>query len=257
MCKLKATSSGAAMIALLLAGCGGGGGSDETAVSGAAEPPSPIVAAPDPAPPAPAPEPSPVAKVAGEVVWAALQTGISPDPNPTEPVSNYRKVHTGDNLFIYLGSRPKSLESHSFTTSPWGSLMKEGDVNVSATGSEGVIDGVTANDLDLVGPQLDLRNVDPVVDATAGTWTNGDWSAQLVIQSAESPDLMRVCWNVHLPPPRTVFGPPGSTPVVFTVPLKRLMCGVYGRALPGPDLGGYVEDDRNGTKRIFRGSWQD
>jgi len=135
--------------------------------------------------------------------------------------------------------------------------MRESFISVAVSGSDGVIDAVNANNLLLVGPQLDLRNVDPAVDAAAGTWTNGEWFAKLVVQSDESPDLMRVCWDVHLPPPPTVTGPPGTPPVVYTVPLKRLMCGVYSRTQEGPDVGGYVEDDFNGEKRIFRGSWQE
>jgi hypothetical protein len=199
-----------------------------------------------------------VPKVSGEVVWAALQTGISPDPRPAQPVTNYRKVYTAAGEFIHLGGDSDVLESHSFTRSSWGPLIRDRLVTVDTTGSDGVIDAVTANGLPLVGPQLDLRNVDPSVDTTAGTWSNGAWSAQLIVQSAESPDLMRVCWNVNLPPPAPVRGPPGA-PVNSpdTVPLRRLMCGVYSRAQPGPDLGGHVEDDFNGEKRTFRGRWQD
>lgn len=263
MYKLSATGSSLTLIALLIGGCGGGS-SDDTAVSGAPDAPSPVAEVPAPPPvaavpaPPPAPEPAPVPTVSGEVVWAALQTGISPDPEPIEPVTNYRKVYTDAGEFIHLGGDADALDSHTFTSSSWGPLIKDRLVRVSLTGSDGVIDAVTANDLPLVGPQLDLRNVDPAVDATAGTWSNGAWSAQLIVQSVESPDLMRVCWNVHLPPPAPVRGPPG-VPVTppDTVPLKRLMCGVYSRAQAGPDVGGYVVDDFNGTKRAFRGTWQE
>ncbi|MBA3479277.1 MAG: hypothetical protein H0T52_12910 [Lautropia sp.] len=66
---------------------------------------------------------------------------------------------------------------------------------------------------------------------------------------------MRICWNANLPPPPPVAGPPGLPTIVYTVPLKRLMCGVYSKAVPAQDVGGHVEDDFNGTRRTFRGSW--
>jgi hypothetical protein len=120
-------------------------------------------------------------------------------------------------------------------------------VTVQPVGSSGVINSVVANGLVMTGPQLDLRNVDPALDETAATWSNGDWFASLVIQS-DVAGRMRVCWNTYLPPPPPlVSDDPTYIPEVRTLPLRRLMCGIYSATQPGPDLGGHVVDDLGGT----------
>lgn len=289
MLKRNTRTSSLALVALLLAGCGGGGGSDTTAVSAnpadppAAEPspspgqspippapgkrpdepaagPAPVPPAPTPGQPAPAPgpvEPSPAPapaapSVSGMLVFSALLQGISTDPAPTSPVTNYRRISAADGSYIHLGG---SLESHSFSQAPWGAILREGLVNVRIIGSDGVIDRVIANDMTMSGPQLDLRTINPEIDKGVQSWSNGEWSVQLIVQSDSGPDRVRICWNVNLPPPPPVAGPPGQPTVVYTVPLRRLMCGVYARSTPARDVGGHVEDDFNGTRRTFRASW--
>ncbi len=117
-------------------------------------------------------------------------------------------------------------------------------------GSDGVIDAVIANGMTMTGPQLDLRNVDPQLDATAGTWSNGKWFARLVIQSQG--ELVRVCWNAYLPEPPPVTGPPGYKPLVRGADFKRLMCGVYSGSR---EAGGHVQDDFAGTIRTYTATW--
>jgi hypothetical protein len=281
MDKVRSAAPGLVVIACLIAGCGGGGGSDNTAVSGSpSEPPiaaaptpssnparsppasPPAAGAPTPAPASPPAAPTPVPpaqqpgdapaaanSVPGLLVWAALQKGVSPNPI-AEPNTNYRRVLTDNREFIYLGRNEQTLalESHSFTSGMVG-LIKDRLVAVTVTGSDGVIDAVTANGLTMVGPQVDLRRVNPLLDESAGRWANGDSFVDLVVQSTSSEDQMRVCWNVQLPPPETA--PVQTSPV----PLRRLMCGVYSKTVPGLDVGGYVVDDFNGTIRTFRGAW--
>lgn len=264
-----------AALVIILAGCGGGGGTD-TAVSASPPAPGPIGAAPVAEPPAqppannppaaqppaagpsttepPATAPTPAAPtVSGSLVWAALQQGVSPDPAPANPYTNNRQVFHEDGRAYFLGG---ALSSHSLGRTPWGPIAIDALVNVSMVGSEGVIYAVKANDLTLEGPPLDLRSVDPALDATAATWTNGPWFASLVVQSVPGNEaLMRVCWNSHLPPPPPLTGPPDVPPVVRTVPLKRLMCGVYGRSAASRDVGGYVVDDFDGVVTTYRGAW--
>lgn len=286
--------SGVALVAVLIAGCGGGG-SDDTAVSatpttppvaaapgavpspsptpgtnpaptpvtnpapkpGAGPAPAPVVTAPAPVGgPAPAPVPGPVATVSGPMVLAALQTGVSADPaEARNPYSVYRSVASSAGETMRLGGQ---LQSFIVTGGfPGGSgIGLWEDVKVEPIVNGGVILGVNANGLRLEGAQLDLRNVNPALNAAAGTWTSGNSFASLVIQEVPGrADLMRVCWNAHLPPPPPVTGPPGYTPLERSALFKRLMCGVYKRDAGGTDVGGYLIDDMNGDVRTFVGSW--
>jgi hypothetical protein len=103
---------------------------------------------------------------------------------------------------------------------------------------------------------LDLNQGSLQIDQVAGTWRNGDWYVQLVIQSTENAAEMRVCWNAQLEPTAPVQGPPdGGGPVVRTHPLKRLSCGLYGRYAATPAFGGYVVDDFGGNVTSFNGRW--
>jgi hypothetical protein len=287
---LQRTSLVAAMITMSLAACGGGGGSDDTAVS--ANPPAPTAPSPSPSatpepgaapaptataptpsapsastpppvtpgvatppPPAQSPASTPVPSVPGSLVWAALVRGVSDEPNHDgNPYTKYRKVLAGDN-FYYLGG---ALVSHSIGGGFPGAsgIGLTGFVAVTPVINGGVITSVTANDLTLEGASLDLRNVNPAINASAGTWTNGQWFATLLVQSVSGqPDLMRVCWNTHLPPPPPVTGPPGFDPLVREAPFKRLMCGVYNNKQAGPDVGGYVIDDFAGKVTTYSASW--
>ena len=266
-----------ALIALLVAGCGGGG-SDDTAVSANPPAPAPVEApgaAPAPAPgtsPAPSPGTSPAPapgagpapgaapgpaspSVSGPLVLAALQTGVSPDPAPDNPYSNNRKVVAPGGGYYFLGG---ALSSYTLSGGfPGGSgigLWHRVDIEPIASG--GVIVAVKANGLTLEGAPLDLRNVDPGIDANAATWSSGEWFATLLVQSVPArADLMRVCWNARLPPPPPVPGPPGYTPLTRTEPFKRLMCGVYNRDKAGPDVGGYLVDEFSGVVGTYSGAW--
>jgi hypothetical protein len=256
---LQKTSLVAALISMSAAACGGGGSDTAVSASPAAQSPvaafSTAMAASTATTPA-APEASARApSVSGPLVWAALQTGVSADPHPDNPYTNYRKVMTAENTYYFLGD---ALVSHSMGSGFAGAsgIGITGLVSVEPVANDGVIVAVKANGLTLEGAPLDLRNVNPAIDAAAGTWTSGEWFATLLLQSvANRPDLMRVCWDTQLPPPEPVTGPPGFSPVVREAPFKRLMCGVYSNSQPGPDVGGYVVDDFNGTVTTFSGTW--
>ncbi len=191
--------------------------------------------------------------VRGPAVLAALTAGVSPDPAPGTPYSNYRKVVSGNDSY-YLGG---SLTSYTVTAGFPGAsgIGLNHIVEVQPQFNGGVITSVKANGLTLEGAPLDLRNATVTLDQGAGTWRSGDSFAALVVQSVSGqPDLMRVCWNAHLPPPAPVTGPPGYEPMVRSAPFKRLMCGVYSKQ-GGPSVGGYLADDFNGTVRNYSGSW--
>jgi hypothetical protein len=128
-------------------------------------------------------------------------------------------------------------------------------VDIKPQINNGVITSVKANGLTLEGGSLDLRNATVTLDHGAGTWTNGNWFAALVVQSVPGrSDQMRVCWNAHLPPPPPVTGPPGFEPLVREQPFKRLMCGVYSKQ-GGAAVGGYLADDVDGKVTYYNGSW--
>ena len=177
---------------------------------------------------------------------------MSDDPASTgNPYTSYRRVTGGDGYFYLGGAYTTYVVARVFPGASGFGLWEQ--VDVKAQIDNGVIKGVTANGLQLQGAPLDLRNSDPRIDATAGSWRSGQWFANLVIQSSEG-ENMRVCWNVHLPPPPPVTGPPGFDPVVREPAFKRLMCGIYPKA-GGRDVGGYVADDYAGDVRTFSGSW--
>ena len=271
---------GSGLVAMVVAGCGGGGGSEEAVL---ANPQAPPPAMPSPAPdPQPDPVDSPVpqppsapppdagppaidgpkaSSVAGEIVWAALQHGVLPHPQPSNPSSKDRPIYTEDLLYRYfIGG---SLVSYRLVQVPSRSNSLQGFAIVAAdvldvqmVGSDGVIDWVVANDVMLTGPQLDLRHVDPVLDKTVATWRHGEWFINLIVQSDQLGDVMRVCWDAFLPPPPPVRSDdPNFIPFVRTFPLKRLMCALYEKAKVGPDVGGYVVDDYDGDVLTFRGTW--
>ena len=282
---LQRTSLAAVMISMSMAACGGGG-SDETAVS--ANPPAPVpspspsaapapgttpaagtVPAPvgaSPAPvgasPTPAPSGAPAAgpvaapAASGLLVWAALEAGVSPSPNPEgNPYTNYRKVSSPDGSYYFLGG---AMTTHviggGFPNASGLGLTHV--VTVEPQVSNGVITGVTANGLSMEGPTLDLRSANLPYDRDPIAWTNGQYSVKLLVQSVSGqPDSMRVCWDAHLPPPTPVAGPPGFVPQVRSEPFRRLMCGVYSNKQSGPDRGGYVIDDFGGKKTTYTANW--
>ena len=265
---------------IALAGCGGAGESDEVV---SANPPAPTATAPAPSPeqgsgsPAPAPEvptstppeaapPPALAKppapsVSGELVWKALQHGVSPDPRPSNPYTKDRPVYTEDVLYrFFVGGSLRSyrlVQVPSLANPLQGFAVVPTDVlDVQIVGSSGVVDWVVANGLKLTGPQLDLRKVNPVLDQSAATWRHGEWSVSLVVQHDRRSDLMRVCWDAYLPPPPPVASDdPNFEPFVRSFPLERLACGMYSISAPGPDAGGYVVDNYDGAVLTFRGEW--
>lgn len=193
--------------------------------------------------------------VDGSLVLAALQTGVSDDPTPANPMTRYRRLQSPEGEVIHLGGR---YTSHILATGfPGARGVGAWDVvRIEPTMSDGAILAVEANGMALGGPRLDLATVDPVVGRPVATWSNGPWSVSLVVQSVpERPDLMRVCWDAILPAPEPVTGPPGHPPLVRTAPFKRLSCGVYDRHRAGPDRGGYLVDDLEGRVVTYAGSW--
>lgn len=287
---LQRTSLVAVMLSMSMAACGGGGGSDTAVSASPAAPvpspspsaspapgavatpapgavatpapgsaPAPVVApgvaTPVPAPSAPAPSAATPA-VSGPIVLAALTAGVSPAPNPEgSPYTDFRKVVASDNSYYFIGDALTSYTIGGGFPNASGFGLT-GVVAIEPQVSNGVITSVKANGLTLEGSPLDLRNANPAIDASAGTWTSGQWFATLLVQSVSGqPDRMRVCWNAHLPPPPPVTGPPGFTPLVREAPFKRLMCGVYSNKQVGPDVGGYISDDFAGTVTVYSAAW--
>ena len=192
--------------------------------------------------------------MAGPAVLVALTAGVSPDPASTNPYSNYRKVVAGNGSYFFLGG---ALTSHTITGGFPGAsgIGLNHVVAIEPQINGGVITSVKANGLTLDGGSLDLRHATIALDHGAGTWRSGEWFAALVVQSVSGqPDLMRVCWNAHLPPPPPVTGPPGYEPMVRNAPFKRLMCGVYSKQ-GGQSVGGYLSDDFSGTVTVYQASW--
>jgi len=166
-----------------------------------------------------------------------------------------RRVFSAEDRYYLLSGSNGRMVSGVLSGLPWGAIGGANFTVVEPAASGGVIYAITANSLTLEGQQLDLRGATVPLDATIGTWSSGEWYASLVTTSiAGSTDLMRVCWNLNLPPPPPITGPPGVEPVVRAEPFKRLMCGVYPRS-GSPNVGGYLIDDFGGTIRTFTGSW--
>lgn len=178
-----------------------------------------------------------------------MQTGISGDPqNEGNPYFwGYRQLLSPEGYGFYIGGRMSSmiLGTGDFGGGP--RPYPAHSVNIEPLMSDGVIYAVTVNGVSMEGPPLNLRTVDPAIDQTAGAWGNGQWYANLVIQSAGG-DAMRVCWNVFVP---IDLHPPGYLPP----PTKRLMCGVYSKSAPGPDIGGYLVIDTGEQILTYTGVW--
>ncbi|MEO7937145.1 MAG: hypothetical protein ABIR55_00825 [Burkholderiaceae bacterium] len=196
-----------------------------------------------------------MATVSGLMVMAALQAGISSDPASNNPYSDYRTVKSSAGDYFLLGGKLQSaVVSGGFPGASGQGLWDA--VSVEPVMNGGVIMAVKANGLTLEGAQLDLRNINLALDAAAGTWRSGTSFASLIIQEVSGrADLMRVCWNAHLPAPDPVTGPPGFVPLERSAMFKRLMCGVYRRDAGATDVGGYLIDDLNGNVRTFVGNW--
>lgn len=223
---------------------------------GSGEPPtaSPAPTTPTPAAtPAPGPATPPADAVDGRIVLAALRAGIPIDRSKSfNPYSGYdRELLDETRGIYYMGER---MQSYTAVMFPWLKVGTYGEVQVQADLS-GPIATVVANSLTLTGPSLDLATADIRIDQVAGTWRSGDWYAQLIVKSTDDAAQMNVCWNVQLPPPPPVQGPPGSEPVVRTQPLKRLSCGRYGRYAVTAAVGGEIVDDFGGSIRRFAGRW--
>ena len=201
------------------------------------------------------------------LVWAALQTGISPDPQAVSAYTSDRKVYTAEGGYYYFGG---AMRSYLLAQVPWlqnrargFKIVADHEVNVHAVGSNGVIDTIVANGISMARPtnpsQLDLRTMSIPLDSKVATWQSGDrqWTVDLIVQS-DKPGHARVCWNVHLPPPPPLESDdPTYVPFVRTAPLKRIMCGIYSARQIGPDVGGQVIDDRGSAEETstMRAEW--
>jgi hypothetical protein len=189
-------------------------------------------------------------------VWSALQYGLSSDPERYDnPYTSYRRVFSPDGNSYFLGGRYESfIITGGFPGASGIGIWHW--VRIEPAASNGMIYAVTANGLTYSGAQLNLQTVNPVIDQTTATWTNGPYFVSLLVQSVPGrSDLMRVCWNAYLPPPDPVTGPPDYTPLVRTAPFKRLQCGIYDRAQPSPDRGAYMIDDYDGRVVTYTGAW--
>ncbi|MGE0312978.1 MAG: hypothetical protein AB7P21_15310 [Lautropia sp.] len=205
-----------------------------------------------PADPAPAESPANGATTTGATTTDASTTTVT--TTPTAPAPAAPATAPAPVAFYLCGA----MRSYQVTGGFPGAsgIGASAVVAVEPIVNGDTVFGVTANGLRLDGPALDLSTVDPQVDATIGRWTAGDASAHLVVSSVPgSPRQMRVCWNVNLPPPPPVTGPPGFEPIVRLERFKRLMCGVYDRLAIGADQGGYVVDDIGGRVSVSEGSW--
>ncbi len=152
---------------------------------------------------------------------------------------------TAGNLSFYIGG---ALESHALGSPTGRGVVPTERVKVEPISNDGVISAVNANGLVLSGSRLDLNTATLPLDASPATWSNGEWTVKLVIQSvAGFSDQVRVCWDAYLPASAAVEG--------RTEPLKRLTCGVYKKDIGARDIGGYVIDDFNGTKTTYSGNW--
>ena len=117
-------------------------------------------------------------------------------------------------------------------------------VDVKPQMDNGVITSVTANGATLEGPTVDLRSADLPLNEGAATWSSGNSSATLLVQSVNGQSsLIRVCWDVVLPASGRVE------------PLKRIMCGVYDVKQPNKDVGGYIRDTIGSAVTEYNGSW--
>jgi hypothetical protein len=171
-------------------------------------------------------------------VRAALEAGISDNPAPTNPALRERQVFAGPGTYYYLGG---AFISFSMGTGPSGAIPTA-VADIKPQMNNGVITSVTANGTKLEGPTLDLRSADLPIGQGASTWTSGDSSATLLVQSAGG-NLIRVCWDVDLPAAQRVER------------LKRTMCGVYDVNQPGKDVGGYLRDTIGSGVIVYTGTW--
>ena len=194
--------------------------------------------------------------VGGAVVLSALRAGVRPDPAAQDPYATgcRRLVGAAQASFWVCGAMSSYQLRSGF---PGGSgIGAWGAVKAEPVFEGTRITAVIANGLRLEGASLDLAGMNPPIDTPAATWTNGRWSARLLVASVPAdPSLMRVCWQLVLPAPAPVTGPPGFEPLVRDAPLKRTMCAVYSRVAPGPDRGGFLVDDVGGSVTTYEGTW--
>ena len=216
-------------------------------------PPDSSRRAPSPVAPDPVVQPPvPANTVDGEIVLAALRAGVSQGPFASPYSGGDRPVRAADGGTYYLDQQ---MASYTVVTASWGRPVVYHGVSVQPNESDGLIGSVVGNGLSLGGFSLDLRTVDPVLDTVAGTWRNGDWLVDLIVQSDPDPALIRVCWNAFLPAPASIGGPPGSDPVHREFPFRRLTCVLTGRYAVSRDVGGRVVDDYGGSVYTFDGRW--
>lgn len=233
----------------------------------ASQPPAAPVPEPVPAPapePPPSPPPQAADTVGAELVGLALFNGVSPDPTRIgHPLSESRSIASVDGeTAIMLGSSGRYEMVSNRLGGGFPSLLGIGpydETRVKALVVNGVIVGVEANSEYYEGPRVNLFGGQMPLNATIGTWTQGEYSVKLVLTSiADQPDVMRVCWNVYLPAPGVMTGPPGYVApphLARTEPFRRLMCGLYGRYAWSGDIGGYVIDEREGAHYTMTGYW--
>lgn len=254
-------STGAtALIAVILAGCGGGG--SDTAVSAT---PSPTPSAPAPATPEPEPVPATPAPAPSTPAPSTPPPAAGPSPEPsTPPAAGPAPVTiTGDFLRNTLtawntaqGGRPSAIGGapdgtmafvdQQLMTDPWScgySTYSGGYANDmlpmvhlgwSCQYTESALTipaSITAGGVSLARDsafEIDYSAVYPV-DAVLADWRNGQWFAQLMVQTVTGSPLMRSCWHLLLPS------------------VSRLSCTVFDPAVTGSARGIYLVDDSTGA----------
>lgn len=201
-------------------------------------------------------QPPSTTAVQGEVVLSALRNGIAPNAGEKDPYgAGCRKLAAPDQSVFWVCGAMASWQVRGGFPGPSG-LGMWARVAVEPVISGTTVQGVTANGIRFAGPTIDFAATNPLLDATAATWSSGQWQVQLNVGTVPNrPALMRVCWNLKLPPPPPVTGPPGFEPIVRTEALARTMCSVHDRAAVGPDRGGYVVDDAGSGAKRYEASW--
>ncbi len=237
----------------------------------ASRPPTPSPApepppAPDPTPTPPAPQPPAVTDdtVDAGLIGAVLYQGISEDPAKSgNPYTHAHTLASADGqASILLGSYGRYEMGANRLGDGFPSAFGVGiydDTRVKAIIADGVIAGVEANGESYAGSRVNIASGRLPLNTTVGTWSRDGYTVKLVLTTmAERPDVMRVCWDVYLPPPQPIIGPPGYVApphLVRTEPFKRLMCGLYGRYVWSGNIGGYVIDERDGVHYTMTGYW--
>lgn len=242
----------------------------------AGQPPVATPALPSPPidPDEPPPAASPVVQtVTGPELQGALQQGVPhseafPNPGPVSPTSimwwgfqHTRRLYSGskeltifaEGAYVTVGEVMQDSGSFLLPVQLRRSLLtlELNGASVKVREANGV--AFPATDVPLAG-EFQL-------DKVAGEWRSGDWFVQLLPQGVDGrPDLLRLCWHVHLPDleqSQPAFGEDNRI-VQRVIPagpaVRRLQCSLHRRS-DGKDVGGKVIDDVAGRITTYAAQW--